>query len=419
MSNDFHNRTGGESTIPTPIGLPALVKMAFDGNDLAPTWNMLVEQVTESGADAAALLDLSTIAHLQGRPHDRIALQAEALRFSRVYRQPAVNAATAPLKVLAFMAPGDFMANIPLEFMLESACVDLDMVYVVAGEALPEIPDHDVAIVAAAESDENQPILSEIARLTRSWPRAVLNAPQRIARLTRAGTWELLRDAPGVVIPMNARIGRSDLLDVGKKEKHVGEFLAGAQFPIIVRPADSHAGKGLVKLEDPSEISDYLDEWPDPDFYLAPFIDYASTDGMYRKYRIALIDGAPYACHMAISSHWMIHYLNADMDKDAGKRAEEAHFMQTFDQGFALRHQEALREIAKRTALEYLPFDCGETRDGKLLVFESGTNMIVHSMDSSELFPYKPPQMKKVFGAFEAMLRNCAMRQAPARSNAA
>jgi hypothetical protein len=31
--------------------------------------------------------------------------------------------------------------------------------------------------------------------------------------------------------------------------------------------------------------------------------------------------------------------------------------------------------------------------------------MIVHSMDPPELFPYKPPQMEKVFGAFRAMLR--------------
>ena len=46
-----------------------------------------------------------------------------------------------------------------------------------------------------------------------------------------------------------------------------------------------------------------------------------------------------------------------------------------------------------------------ETRDGKLLVFESGTNMVVHCMDPQELFPYKRPQMEKVFDAFETMLK--------------
>jgi len=398
----------GPRPVPCPLGLPALAKMAFDGNDLAPLWNVLVQQVLEADGDAAALMDLSTIAHLQGRPQDRIALQAEALRFSRVYRQPAGDDSRPPVRVLALMAPGDFMANIPLEFMLENACASLEMVYVVPGEPLPEIPDHDVAIVAIAESDENQAVLAEVASFIDVWPRPVLNAPEQIARLTRAGTWELLRDAPGIVIPMNVRITRNELAGIQAGTHDVASLLDGAGFPIIARPADSHAGRGLVKLDDAASISTYLAEWPDAHFHIAPFLDYSSGDGLFRKYRVALIDGRPYACHMAISQHWMIHYLNADMDNDAGKRAEEARFMQSFEEDFAVRHARALAAIAERAGLDYLPFDCGETRDGKLLVFESGTNMIVHSMDSPELFPYKKPQMDKVFGAFEAMLRRAA-----------
>jgi hypothetical protein len=34
--------------------------------------------------------------------------------------------------------------------------------------------------------------------------------------------------------------------------------------------------------------------------------------------------------------------------------------------------------------------------------------MIVHDMDPPDLFPYKKPQMRKVFDAFEAMLRRRA-----------
>ena len=49
-----------------------------------------------------------------------------------------------------------------------------------------------------------------------------------------------------------------------------------------------------------------------------------------------------------------------------------------------------------------------ETRDGRLLVFEADTAAIIHLMDPPDLFPYKPPQMRKVFAAFEAMLRQHA-----------
>jgi hypothetical protein len=42
------------------------------------------------------------------------------------------------------------------------------------------------------------------------------------------------------------------------------------------------------------------------------------------------------------------------------------------------------------------------------LVFEVGTAMIVHAMDPPDLFPYKRPQMEKVFQAFQTMLHNAA-----------
>jgi glutathione synthase/RimK-type ligase-like ATP-grasp enzyme len=419
ISTGTNSAIANEGYPATPIGLPMLAKMAFDGIDLAPLWNELVRRVTERPGDAAALLDLSTIAHLQGRPHDRLALQSAALELQRVYRQPPDVAAERPLRLLAFMAPGDFMANMPLEFMLEGSSVVLDMVYVLPGVPLPELPEHDVALVAVTESDKNQPILSEITALVRSWQRPVINAPDRIARLTRAGTWELLKFAPDVTIPKNARIDRMQFESISSGEVSIESILDGGGFPIIARPASSHAGIGLVKLENTSAIDAYLCEWAETDFYIAPFVDYRSPDGLFRKYRIALIGGRPFACHMAISQHWMIHYLNADMKNDPVKRAEEAQLFATFDRDFAVRHATAFSAIAERVELEYLPIDCGETKDGRLLVFEMGAGMIVHSMDPPDLFPYKRPQMEKVFKAFQTMLQNVCASHRIAKSAAA
>lgn len=397
----------GSGEYAIPIGVPTLAKMAFDGGDLSPVWNMLVEHIREFPDSAAALVDLSTIAHIQGKPNDRSILHARALELNRIYRQPHTADTADPIRLLAFMAPGDFMANMPIEFLLLGSSVNLDMVYVVPGLPLPQqLPEHDVALVAVAESDENQAVLREIAALVTSWPRPVLNAPDRIARLTRDGTWDLLKSAPGVMMPMNLRIDRSGIARIAADGGSTKELFFGIDLPIIARPVDSHAGEGLCKLDGLREIESYLGERTEDEFYIAPFVDYRGKDGLYRKYRIALIDGRPYACHMAISQHWMIHYLNADMKTNAARRAEEAQFFATFETDFAIRHEVALEAIAKRTGLQYLPIDCGETPDGKLLVFETGTNMIVHSMDPPDLFPYKRPQMEKVFGAFQSMLRS-------------
>jgi hypothetical protein len=40
-----------------------------------------------------------------------------------------------------------------------------------------------------------------------------------------------------------------------------------------------------------------------------------------------------------------------------------------------------------------------------LLIFEADNTAIVHDMDSPDVFPYKVPQMRKVFEAFAAMFR--------------
>jgi hypothetical protein len=396
----------------TPIGLARLAKMAFDGMDFGPLCEQLSERALGVPADPAALMDLSTIAQLTGRPDDRVTLQMQALTLQRVYRQPA--AAADGLRLLAFMAPGDFLANTPVEFMLQGSGVTLDMLYVVPGWPLPPVPDHDVALVAATELADNKPVLDQIAALARTWPRPILNGPKRIARLTRDGAWTLLRSVPGVAFPMNARISREGLAAIANDGATTADVLDGATFPIIARPVDSHAGNGLAKLAGAADIAPYLGDQPAPAFFIAPFVDYRGPDGLYRKYRIALIAGRPYACHMAISNHWMIHYLNAGMMESAGKRAEEARFMAEFDRDFALRHRAALAVIAERIGLDYVTLDCAEAPDGRLLVFEAGNGMIVHAMDPPGLFPYKEPQMRKVFGAFEAMLRNARVPRRPA-----
>lgn len=395
-----------EASPPTPVGLARLAKMAFEGQDLAPVWDALMARALAQPPDPAALMDLSTIAQLKGRRDDRLTLQARALSMQRLYRQPA---AAGGIRLLAFMAPGDFLANTPVEFMLHGANVTLDMLYVVPGWPLPPLPAHDVALVAATELMENRAVLAEIAALVRTWPQPVLNAPDRIARLTRDGAWALLHAAPGVAFPTNARIGRARLAAIADGEASLADVLGG-EFPIIARPVDSHAGHGLARLAGAADVVRYLDEQPAPEFFIAPFVDYRSADGFYRKYRVALIAGRPYACHMAISSHWMIHYLNAGMMESADKRAEEARFMATFDRDFAVRHQDALAAVAERIGLDYVTLDCGETADGRLLLFEAGNGMIVHAMDPPELFPYKAPQMGKVFAAFEAMLRSAGAK---------
>jgi len=305
------------------------------------------------------------------------------------------------------MGPGDLMTNAPLEFLLEGSDVSLEMLYLEPGQALPPVlPEHDLVFVALGESERNRALLEQLGHIVPSWPCPVLNLPERIARTSREGAGALLAGAPGVVMPMSARVARADLDRVARAELAIGQLLEDGDFPVIVRPIDSHAGHGLARLDEPAAIAGYLDAMAEGEFHLARFVDYRSRDGLFRKYRVVLIDGRPYAGHMAISAHWMVHYLNADMLESAANRAEEARFMAHFDEDFACRHAAALRAIGERIGLDYLVIDCAETAGGELLVFEIDSGAVIHAMDPVDAFSYKQPQMRKVFDAFRALLSN-------------
>ncbi|MBL6986507.1 MAG: RimK family alpha-L-glutamate ligase [Methylobacter sp.] len=387
------------------IGLTKLMRMAYSGSDLGPLGTQLIERA-KTDTSGHSLMDLSTVLQLRGNRDLALSMQAQAIESQQIYSPPTTTG-PANIRLLAIMGPGDLMANTPLEFLLENSDISLEIVYVTQNLPLPSnIPDHDVLFVAIAQSDQNMPLLKEIETALASWPRPVLNRPNRIALMSRNEACALLKSAPGIEMPITVRIDRQTLEQIAYQKLPLTDILADGQFPIIVRPVDSHAGRDLDKIEDTDSLIHYLQNMPNDEFYASRFVNYRGQDGLFRKYRIVLIDGKPFICHVGISEHWMIHYLNAGMSESAEKRAEEERFMIDFDSQFAFKHAEAFRAINERAGLDYLGIDCGESADGKLLIFEIDSCMIVHAIDPVDIFPYKQPQMNKVFSAFRQMLLN-------------
>lgn len=395
MSDDSAHR-------PPLIGLASLMRRAYAGENLVPLGQALLARALDDPEDAPAHLDFSTVLHLTGQREHALAVQAEAIRLQPLYSLPARQAEPG-LRLLVLMGPGDLMANTPVEFLVEDSDIALHLLYLWPQADWPlTLPAHDVMMVAVGESDANQPLLQRLAAYVAGWPRPVVNRPERIAKLSRDGVGTLLQGAPGIEIPVTARVSRADLLALGNGG--LDSLLPDGGFPIIVRPLGSHAGADLERLEQAADIPAYLERNMAGGFYLSRFVDYRSEDGQFRKYRVVLIEGRPYLCHFAVSDHWIIHYANAGMGESAEKRAEEARRMENFDSEFALRHAAALQAIHERVGLSYVGVDCAETRSGELLVFEVDNAMIVHALDPEEVFPYKKPAMRKVFAGFRALL---------------
>ena len=386
------------------IGFARLTAMAFGGADLRPLRDQLISKVVAGTAGAGEGLDLSLITQLLGDKQAGIAIQAEVLAFHQLYRTPC-SVEQPKLRLLALAAAIDMGGNTPIEFLIEGSGIELETLYVVAGVELPvPLPDHDVAIVIASDSEECRDALRKIDQARSRWPRPLLNPPHLVRTLDRDKLHGLLSGIRGLDIPATAGATRAQLLEVSGSNAGPAGIAAGLAFPIIIRPRGSHAGAGLVKIDNPVAIAGYLEVHPEQEFFVTQFVDYAGDDGLFRKYRIVVVDGRPYACHMAIADRWDIWYLNAGMAFSESKRLEEERFMGNFDSDFAQRHQGALAAMADRIGLDYFTIDCAENKNGELLIFEADNTAVVHNMDSPALFPYKAPQMRRIFEAFAAML---------------
>jgi hypothetical protein len=393
-------------------GMAKLAKMAFDGQDLRPLWRELIAKLYDGTAEAGEGLDLSLIAQLLGDKPTGLSLQQEVLKSHRLYRSPCASS-NPRLRVLALAAPTDMGSNTPIEFLLEESAIELMVLYVIPGVELSEpLPDHDVAIVIASDSEDCRDALRKIDAAAPRWPRPLLNPPALIGSLDRDKLHRVLDGIEGLTIPATLVVTRERLLEVMRSTDMLADIAADLAFPVIVRPRGSHAGNGLARIDNAAALARYLDEHAHDLFFISRFVDYASADALFRKYRVVFVDGRAYACHMAIAERWDIWYLNAGMAESAAKRLEEEAFMRTFDIGFGRRHQSALSAMAERVGLDYFTVDCAETKDGSLLIFEADNTAVVHNMDSPDLFPYKPPQMRKVFEAFVAMLERHVARLA-------
>src|SRR5712672_3900666 len=385
MQLDVQQRIGNaEPLCADRVGFAKLTTMAFHGFDLRPLRDELMSKVADGSAGAGDGLDLSLITQLLGDKQTGLAIQAEVLAFHQLFRSPC-SAEKPKLRVLALAAAIDMGGNTPIEFLLEDSGIELLTLYVVAGAELPlPLPDHDIAIVVASDSEECRDALRIIDRAAARWPRPILNLPRLVGNLDRDKLHGLLNGIEGLDIPATASLSRAQLSDVARWKLWFADEL---QFPIIVRPRGSHAGVGLAKLDDRAAIVRYLAERPELEFFVSRFVYYANDDGLFRKYRIVFVDGRPYACHMAIADRWDIWYLNADMAFSESKRREEEDFMRSFDSGFAIRHRNALDAMIDRIGLYYFTIDCADNKRGELLIFEADNTAVVHNMDSPEVFP--------------------------------
>jgi tetratricopeptide (TPR) repeat protein len=326
---------------------------------------------------------------------------ARAAQIAPLIRRNAVKS-PADFRVLALYAP--FAGNTPAEFLFADAAYDTDTLALLATSQVDAaaLGDIDVVVNLICDPDQAAAELPIAAALAAQLGKPVVNDPAKIARTTRDAVAALLPDIDGCRVPKILR------LDAGADVSATAlEAMLTFPFPLLARPAGTHGGDDFEKVETLEELSDFLGRLGG-DRYLIEYIDYASHDGHFRKYRFIFADDEILPYHLAIGSDWKLHHDSTDMGDHDWMQREETAFLENPGAVFDAGHYAALRAIRERIGLDYFGIDCGLDRDGRLVVFEVNASMLMHA-DNAE-FPYKDPYVRAIKAAFDAMLRRRALK---------
>ncbi len=302
----------------------------------------------------------------------------QAIAENPLFTRPHIAARLPERSVLMLAVPGDYQANLPLDRLFDQTTL-LHTLWIADPELLlrdpaasipPDLPPVDCVFIAIGEDARHRVALRAADALAAAIGRPTINSGERISRLSRTGTAALFGDLTGALVPTHHPLRRGEACPI--------------DFPIIIRPRGSHAGKNLERVDGPAGLQTYFLRHPDLErFTVAPFIDYRSADGFWRKYRVIFVDGVPYPLHLAIHDDWRVWYYNARMQHCRRKLEEERRFLAAIGSNMQAGAIEALGELGRRAELDYFGLDCGVMPDGRLLVFEVETGMIVQD-DRSE-----------------------------------
>ena len=259
-------------------------------------------------------------------------------------------------------------------------------------EQFSALPHYDLVFNGMGDADVTRAVAEPVARFLATCNKPVLNPPNRVAHTARHLLPELLHGIEGMAIPPVWRLADASAWP---------DALA-VSLPLLVRPVHTHGGAGMVLLAEDGAMQRYRATQSGP-VYAFPFVDFKSADGWYRKYRVIFVDRVPYAYHLAISAHWLVHYVTADMQHD-WKLAEERAFLSDPAAVLGEAGLRVIEAIAQRIDLDYAGIDFSVLPDGRILVFEANATMLVHPEDASGPLAHKNNHVARILDAFEAML---------------
>ena len=290
--------------------------------------------------------------------------------------------------------------NIPTRNLLDDRVFGTFVVVPEFYDPKVPLPPHQVVFNAIGDADLAAPSLNAAQAVVALTTAPVVNLPSAVLATGRADHARLSR-LPGVAMPVTVTLPR-ELLSSPEAAATVARH--GFRFPLLVRTPGFHTGRHFLRVEGPEALAGAVAELPGRELTVIEFLNARAADGKVRKYRVMMIGGELYPLHVAISSHWKIHYFNAEMAEQADHRAEDAEFLENMPEVLGPRAMEALAHIQATLGLDYAGIDFGLSATGDLLLFEANATMVVNPPEPDERWAYRRQAVERIFAAVRRML---------------
>jgi tetratricopeptide (TPR) repeat protein len=281
--------------------------------------------------------------------------------------------------------------------------------YLVATEfydSTTPLPPHHLVFNAIGDADVASAALAGAQSLAAHSTAPVINSPTAVLATGRCAIARRLSGITDLVAPKTVILPR-ELLVISTDVQTTLTF-HGLEFPLLLRTPGFHGGEHFLRVETLDELRAAAAKLPGRDLLLIQYLDARASDGKARKYRVMMIDGHLYPLHVAISSHWKVHYFSAEMTDYPAHRAEDAEFLANMSGVLGSPAMAALKEIQATLGLDYGGIDFGLSETGEVLLFEANATMAVLPPDPDTRWDYRRPAVERICKAVREMLMDRA-----------
>ncbi|MEM6971213.1 MAG: hypothetical protein AAF577_00290 [Pseudomonadota bacterium] len=279
-------------------------------------------------------------------------------------------------------------------------------------------PDADLVFnnLAMAEAAYGRGAQQQVEEMTAGMTVPVLNPPELVARTSRLEMGELLGGISGVRLPHTIMGKKGDT----PLKAHANSIALEIGLPVIIRSVADHRGINMKLCKTIDETEAAIAKLPGDFYYAIEYLETRVSTSLWRKFRVAFIDGKPFGRRLTFGRDWMVHGRHwRAIAKDSPKlMQEEARFLADTSGFLGEPAMRALYEIRDRIKLDFFGIDFSFNRQGEMTIFEANAAMRVlpgRPEDKAKEFDHMVESRIAMHETFEAMLLRRAAEGRAAR----